>query len=65
MELQTAIEYLESKGIKVDPKKSLFQTNQEMAVMLLTLLMSENDYLRSRLDALEQRVAELEGGGEE
>lgn len=65
MELQTAIEYLESKGIKVDPKKSLFQTNQEMAVMLLTLLMSENDYLRSRLDALEQRVAMLEGGGDQ
>ncbi|MEK3882431.1 hypothetical protein [Paenibacillus sp. PL2-23] len=54
--LQSAIEYLESKGIKVEPQKSVFQNNTEMAVMLLTFMMAEVDYLRARVEA-------LEGGG--
>lgn len=54
--LQNSIDYLASKGITVEPIKSPFQVNQEMGAMLLTLLMSEIDSLRARVQA-------LEGGG--
>ncbi|MBB6689902.1 hypothetical protein H7B90_00660 [Cohnella xylanilytica] len=52
--LQNAVDYLKTKGIEVEPKKSLFQVNQEMGVMLLTLLMSEVDSLRNRVKVLEE-----------
>jgi len=51
--LQRAIDYLESKGIKVEPTKSVFQQNTEMVAVLLTFLMAEVDYLRARVDLLE------------
>lgn len=51
--LQLAVEYLESKGIKVEPQKSTFQVNAEMTAVLLTFLMSEIDFLNARITALE------------
>lgn len=51
--LQNAVDYLKSKGIEVAPQKSTFQLNMEMATMLLTVLMSEVDYLRNRIEILE------------
>ncbi|RJE90669.1 hypothetical protein D3P07_00750 [Paenibacillus sp. 1011MAR3C5] len=51
--LQNAVDYLKSKGIEVAPHKSTFQLNMEMATMLLTVLMSEVDYLRNRIEILE------------
>ncbi|GKU75647.1 hypothetical protein [Paenibacillus sp. L3-i20] len=52
--LQTVVEYLNSKGIDVLPQKSTHQINMEMATMLLTLVMSEVDYLRKRIETLEK-----------
>ena len=40
--------------------KSPFQQNEEMASILLTFLMTENDFLRMRIEVLEARVTELE-----
>lgn len=64
-DLQLAVEYLQQKGIEVKPEKSPFQNNQEMAAMLLTVLMPEVDYLRQRVETLEAEVAALKGGEEE
>lgn len=61
-DLKQAVEYLQQKGIEVKPEKSPFQNNQEMAAMLLTLLMPEVDYLRQRVEALESELAALKGG---
>lgn len=61
-QLQLAVEYLRQKGIEVKPQKSPFQVNQEMAAMLLTLLMPEVDFLRQRVEALEAEVIALKGG---
>jgi hypothetical protein len=54
--MQNIVEYLESKGIPVEPKKSTFQLNVEMATILLTFMMAELDYMNARITA-------LEGGG--
>lgn len=52
--LQDAVEYLRSRGIEVEPQKSTFQLNTEMAAILLTFMMAEIDYLRARIETLEE-----------
>lgn len=61
-ELQNIIEHLAAKGIQVEPQKGQFQINEEMATMLLTVLMSEVDALRLQVQGLQATVEVLKGG---
>lgn len=65
MDIKQLEDILRYHGIDPDsipPDKSDFQANEEMASMLLTLLMTEVDALRAEINTLKAQVEQLQGG---
>jgi hypothetical protein len=63
MDIPNILEHLASRGVPVTPhEKGQFQINEEMATMLLTVLMSEVDALRFQVQGLQAEVDVLKGG---
>lgn len=54
--IQILDEFLRKLGYDTTPEKSQFQINEEMSSMLLTLMMSELDFLRQRVETLEAKL---------